>query len=303
MTAAIFAAILIAIFIYWNVRLPFYRDRFDTALEGDEVKCFSPRCRSFKSESGSDRAVLFIHGFPTTPAMYEYPRSFFAEHGYDVYAPLIPTFGADWHDFEKTDFSQWYAFIENLFMDISKRHAKTFVVGVSMGGAMTLRLAEEHGESIAAIAVLSAPVTYNSLIRDRLITDPLAYFVRTVALFVPSIGAGTVDGKPDGEDGDEEWVGYKGVFPRQGLSLIWNLKRIRKNLGKVGVPMISIHDRNDRTVPFGNQKIILSGVGSTTVESLSPSMEPFRHSRHSLLMYYSTRSVYTEAIFEFFERF
>lgn len=303
MATYIIAALAAILFIIWNTALPFYKDEGKDKLVCDEDKCFSPACRSVKIESGNSRCVLFIHGFPTTPRMYSYPIRIFSSHGYDVHAPLIPTFGADWHDFEDTTFSQWFSFIDDYYVSLRKRYGRLFVVGVSMGGEMTLKLAEKYsGTSLemSAIAVLSAPVVYNSLIRYGIVTSFPTYFARTLGLFVKSIGAKPVCGHPGSEDGDEAWTGYSGLFIKPGLSLVHSMKDVRKNLPSVTVPMISIHDRGDRTVPFKNQKIILENVNSRRIEAKSPSMPPYRHTRHSLLMYDSTKEEYTRDILDFF---
>ena len=102
MTAAIII-IAIILFIWWNAFLPFYKDRNTEKLVSDESKCFSPECRSIILENGRREAVLMIHGYPTTPHMYSYSAARLRDAGYDVFAPLIPTFGADPEDFRKTD--------------------------------------------------------------------------------------------------------------------------------------------------------------------------------------------------------
>ncbi len=305
MATYIIATLAVVLFIIWNIALPFYKDEGRDKLSSDEDKCFSPKCRSVRLENGSDRCVLFIHGFPTTPQMYSYPIQVFSAHGYDVHAPLIPTFGADWRDFENTTFSQWFSFIDEYYVSLRRRYDKLFVVGVSMGGEMTLKLAEKYSGTrleMSAIAVLSAPVVYNSLIRYGIVTSFSTYFARTPGLFVKSIGAKPVCGHPGSEDGDQEWTGYSGLFIKPGLSLIHSMKDVRKNLARITVPMISIHDRGDRTVPFKNQRIILNNVKSRRIEAKSPSMPPFRHTRHSLLMYDSTKAEYTRDILDFFSQ-
>ena len=111
MTAAIII-IAIIIFIWWNTCLPFYKDRNKEKLASDESKCFSPECRSIILENGRREAVLMIHGYPTTPHMYAYSASRLSDAGYDVFVPLIPTFGADPAEFMNTDFTQWVSFID-----------------------------------------------------------------------------------------------------------------------------------------------------------------------------------------------
>ncbi len=297
----IFLALIL--FFYWNSSLLFHKERESRELTSDESKCFSPRCRSIIYENGNEKAVLFIHGFPTTPYMYAYPAREFSRNGYDVFSPLLPTFGTDYKEFEQSIFPEWFGFIDRYYLSLKKRYKDVYVIGVSMGGAMTLKIAELHRDSESspkAIAVLAAPVAYNSLIRDGFVTSWSFYIGRIVAMFAKEIGAGYVDGKPGAEDGNDAWVGYSGTFPRQGISLVYNLKSIRKNLGSIRVPLISIHDKGDKTVPFGNQKIITGNVSSRKVKVISDKMPNFNHTHHSLLMYNSTRAKYTEEILKFF---
>ena len=299
----IFLALIL--FFYWNSSLLFHKERESRELTSDESKCFSPRCRSIIYENGNEKAVLFIHGFPTTPYMYAYPAREFSRNGYDVFSPLLPTFGTDYKEFEQSIFPEWFGFIDRYYLSLKKRYKDVYVIGVSMGGAMTLGLAEKYSNtplSPTRIAVLAAPVVYNSIIKDGIVTSWAAYIGRTIALFIKSIKAKNIDGLPDGEDGNEEWTGYGGTFPRQGISLIYNLKGIRRNLCRVIVPMISIHDQGDKTVPFRNQKIILDSVRSRDIESYSPKMPNYRHTHHSLLMYDSCKREYTDMILKFFAK-
>ena len=293
-----FAAAVLIIMIYlWSSCLLFYRESTEE-LHADESKCFDPACRSIVIKQGSDRAVLMIHGYPTTPAMYSYAAERMKEAGYDVYAPLIPTFGADWHDFQKTTFSSWYGWIEEYYAVLSKEYRKVFIIGTSMGGAMTLKLAENHRPD--AVVTVGAPVVYNSFFRDHIVTSWPSYFARIIGLFTPSLGAGIVTEKPDTNDGNEEWKGYKGLFPRQGASLVWNLRTIRKELGKIHSPLLSIHDRGDRTVPFANQGIIRKET-QTEAQFIETEMgSECHHTHHALLMYRSVQKGLMDMIVSFF---
>lgn len=297
--AAIIAAV--ALFIWWNVALPFYRDRGKEVLESDESKCFSPRCRSIIYEDGNGACVLMVHGYPTTPAMYSYTAGRLRQAGFDVHAPLIPSFGADPQDFERTDFSQWYRFIDDYYLKLRHRYRKVHVLGVSMGGAMALKLAEEHsrtGNAMDSIVVISAPVAYNCL-RCGVVTNPLGYVARTMALFVRSVGLGVVDGRPDGDDGNEDWLGYKGIVMRHGVSLSKAFNRIRKDLGRIAVPMFVMHDRGDRTVPYANLAIIEKFCKDWIRVDRRVEMKEGHHSHHALLMYHSVQEGYTDEIIAF----
>ena len=294
---------LILLFILWNVTLFGYRDKVLPPLEQDETKVFSEKAKSILLLQESEKAILLLHGFPSTPSMYSYSAQRFYEAGWDVHVPLIPTFGSDPREFAKTNFTQWFEYVRTYYETMQKNYPTVHVLGTSMGGLLALKLGEKYCDTEQApkkIVSIAAPVVYNS-IRDGIITDARSYIMRTVALFTPSIGAKTVEGNPNSDDGNEEWIGYGGLFVRCGLSLVHNMKEVRKNLGKITCPLFAIHDVNDKTVPFGNLKIIQRENGSRDFKTLQTQMGKFKHNRHALLLYRSIQEELTTTIIEFLE--
>ncbi len=295
--------IIATLFIVWNVTLIGYRDKDLPPLEQDESTVFSDKARSILLKQEAPKAILLIHGFPSTPSLYSYSAQRFYEAGWDVHAPLIPTFGSDPKEFEKTTFTQWFDYICRYYEEMRRDYSTVHVLGTSMGGLMALKLGEKYCGSDRdpdAIVTIAAPVVYNS-IGDGIITSYKSYMMRTVALFTASLGAKTVDGNPESDDGNEQWVGYGGQFIRCGLSLVHAMKDVRKHLGKITCPLFSIHDANDKTVPFGNLKIIQKENGSRSFRTLETHMGEFKHNRHALLLYHSVQQELTNTIIEFLD--
>lgn len=299
------SAIILAFFMFfsaWNMFLLFYRDKKGKKLVSDESKCFSERCKSIVlKKEHNDKAVLMIHGFPTVPYMYNYSSQRLFEAGYDVYAPLIPTFGANIKEFEKTNFTQWFEFISDYYENLRKQYKFIAVLGISMGGAMTLKIGEVYSNtplSPDALVSLSAPIAYNN-IRYGIYSSYAAYFARTIGLFTPSIGASYIDGHDAPDDGNEDWVGYGGLFIKQGLSLSKAFDKIRKDLTKIKVPMFVMHDRNDKTVSFKNLAVICKFCGDNIKVKREVEMTEGSHTHHSLLMYHSVQEGYTNEIIDF----
>ncbi len=295
--------ILISLFTFWNVSLIGYKDKVLTPLELDENAVFSEKAKSILLKQEAAQAILMIHGFPSTPSLYSYSAQRFYEAGWDVHVPRIPTFGSDPKAFEKTNFTQWFDYICRYYEQMRIDYPTVHLLGTSMGGLMALKLGEKYCNTDQApdkIVTIAAPVVYNS-IRDGIITSPISYVMRTVGLFTASIGAKAVDGNPKGDDGNEEWVGYNGQFVRAGLSLVHGMKDVRKNLGNITCPLFSIHDVNDKTVPFGNLAIIQRENGSKAFKALETHMGDFKHNRHALLLYHSIQEELTTTIIEFLQ--
>ncbi|MGD1823244.1 MAG: alpha/beta hydrolase [Pleomorphochaeta sp.] len=303
-------AILIIIFIIilWSSTLVFFKDRNINNIDIDETKVFSSKCRSIilKHEIKKDTAVLMIHGFLSTPNVYQYSAHSFFEHGYDSYAYLLPGFGTSIEHFKKTNFSQWFNYISTRYEELKQDYSNVIIVGISMGGALTLKLGEKYSNTDLeplAIVPISAPVIYNSLLKDRRITKFSFYFARIVSLFKSSFNASICDRTEieEEDDNNNNWIGYNGLFLKQSMSLIKAEKKIRKDLKKITCPMFVIHNVSDKTVPFFNFPIIAKENNSRFFESKIIKMIGYKHTMHVLLLYYSVREELTNDIINYIE--
>ncbi|WP_320128342.1 alpha/beta fold hydrolase [uncultured Sphaerochaeta sp.] len=287
--------------ILWNTFLWGYKDRNITDIESDDAACFCEEAKSITLKGNNTKAIILVHGYPSSPRMYEYSAKRFFEAGYDVYVPLLPGFGTDVKEFEKTNFTQWFNYLCRYYEKIRADYPTVFVLGTSMGGLMTLKLGELYcntPKAPNALVSIAAPVVYNS-IRDHIITDWRFSFMRTIALFKPTFAAKTVKGNPKSEDGNELWTGYSGLFIKQGISLVHAMPPVRKDLGKITCPLFAIQDVGDKTVPFGNLKIIQKENKSTDFKTLETKMGNFNHTHHALLLYRSIQGELTDTILDF----
>lgn len=291
---------MVIFFLWWCVALPFHHEEEQPGLPPpNEEKCFSERCRSIIRKGGNGKAILMIHGFRATPQIWEWFSTYFAQKGYDVYAPLLPGCGTDPKDLEGTNFSGWYHYAEKYYRSLRKQYKDVYVIGHSMGGSIALKIAEETKISPDAVVTIDSPVVYNS-IKDGIITNPFFFIARPLSLWKSSLHTGTTSGKPNLQaDGQEDWTGYNGLFLKAGISLTCNLPTIRKNLGKITCPLFSIHDKSDRTVPAKNLTLIGKETHAKTWETNLP--EGWPHTYHCLPMYHSIQRDLADAILQFFQ--
>ena len=191
----------------------------------------------------------------------------------------------------KPIFTQWFDFQCRKYEELKQKYTNVFVLGISMGGLMSLKIGEKYSNTKLepnAIISISAPIVFNSFIKDRLVTNPFFVFARILNIFKHNYKATTVSGIKS-EDGNEDWTGYKGVFLKQSISLIKAEKIVRKNLNQLTCPLFSIHDTGDKTVPFKNFPIIASENKSRDYRGLVWRMGNYNHSHHVLLLYKSSR--------------
>jgi carboxylesterase len=79
----------------------------------------------------------------------------FSSKGYSVAAPLLPGHGRDLSAFDEHDGDDWYETVRNEFQALRQSHDWVGVVGLSMGGALSARLAAETNQVDAL--VLASP--------------------------------------------------------------------------------------------------------------------------------------------------
>ncbi len=88
--------------------------------------------------------VLLIHGFTGTPYIFREIGQLAANAGYTVSAPLLAGHGTHPNDLEKTSKEDWYQSILIAYDDLAKQCKTVYVVGVSFGGNLCLKLAAER---------------------------------------------------------------------------------------------------------------------------------------------------------------
>ncbi len=91
-----------------------------------------------------ERAALLVHGFPGTPAeMRGVGRALHAD-GWTVQGLLLPGFGADITNLPQRTYLDWQHAIDRALLDLRRRHRAVLLVGNSMGGALSLKVAADR---------------------------------------------------------------------------------------------------------------------------------------------------------------
>lgn len=114
--------------------------------------------------------------------------------GYTVVAPLLPGHGRDLAEFDLHDADAWYSAVKSEFDALRATHAWIGVVGLSMGGALSVRLAAETQVDALVLAspYLSMPAGGSILARTAPLWGTLFPAIRTASdrsVFDPSARA------------------------------------------------------------------------------------------------------------------
>ncbi|MYT21294.1 alpha/beta fold hydrolase [Streptomyces sp. SID7760] len=210
-----------------------------------------PGAEPFRHEGG-EVGVLLCHGFTSTPQSMRPWAEYLAGQGLTVSVPLLPGHGTRWQDMQLTGWQDWYAEVDRALRELLERCTKVFVCGLSMGGALTLRLAARHGDAVAGI-VLVNPVNK--------INDPLAFALPVARHFLRSTpGIASDIAKPGVAE-----IGYTRVPTRAAASLKQFLKLLDTELPQVTQPVLLLHSRQDHVVDPADSARILARISSTDV--------------------------------------
>ena len=88
-------------------------------------------------------AVLMIHGFGGTPAELRGLGEIFAGHGWHAQALLLPGFGADIANLERTHAQDWFDAVRTAWQALRSEYNPCVLLGFSMGAAIALHIAAE----------------------------------------------------------------------------------------------------------------------------------------------------------------
>ncbi|UGY90912.1 alpha/beta hydrolase [Streptomyces gobiensis] len=210
-----------------------------------------PGCEPMHHE-GSEIGVLLCHGFTGSPQSLRPWARYLADQGLTVSLPLLPGHGTCWQDLQLTGWQDWYATVDRELRTLSERCAQVFVCGLSMGGALALRLAARHGDAVTGVTVVNPGITFPRL--EGLALPVARHLLRSSKGIASDIAKG----------GSNE-VGYERVPLHAAYSLRNFFRLVRTELPQVTQPLLVLRSRVDHVVPPTDSAVVLSSVSSTDV--------------------------------------
>ncbi len=198
-------------------------------------------------------AVLLCHGFTGSPQSVRPWAQDLADAGLSVRAPLLPGHGTTWHDLAGRRWAEWVATAEAELADLRAGGARVVVGGLSMGGALALRLAADHPDDVAGLVLVNPAVR---------LTDPrlrLLPLLRLVTASVAGVGGDVRDGTPE--------LAYDRVPLSALASSLRGYRDLRRDLHRVEAPLVLLRSAVDHVVPAASSAAVLAGVSSREVRT------------------------------------
>jgi carboxylesterase len=184
---------------------------------------------------GRSGAVV-IHGFTGNPASMRGVAEALADAGLHIELPLLPGHGTAVDDMLPTRWSDWAGEAEAAYQRLRKRADHIVVVGLSMGGALTLRLGADHPD-IAGLVCIN-PVTQPQAPE---IVEMLRGMVADTPV-LPGIGSDIAD--PDAKES-----AYEGTPLEPLLSLLLDgVGPLSHEYPQIRVPLLLLSSPQDHVV-------------------------------------------------------
>jgi carboxylesterase len=210
------------------------------------------------SAAGGPVGVLVLHGFTGSPQTVRAWAEHLAAAGLTVRTPLLTGHGGTWQDLSRTGWLDWYAEAERCFAELSAACEQAFVTGISMGGALALRLAQTQGAKVSGLVVVNPSLAADT----RLLA--LAPLLKYVIKSLPSIGG---DIKKQGVQ--EKAVKRTPMASVATLPQMW--RTTAAQLAAVTQPLLVYRSTVDHVVGPASMRVLMAALPGAEVRPLANS--------------------------------
>ncbi|MBD0708463.1 MULTISPECIES: alpha/beta hydrolase [unclassified Streptomyces] len=236
-----------------------------------------PGAEPYRHEGG-EVGVLLCHGFTGSPQSMRPWADYLAARGLTVSLPLLPGHGTRWQDMQLTTWHDWYAEVDRALRELRERCTSVFVFGLSMGGALTLRLAARHGDAVRGIVLVNP---------GNKVHGPAAHALPVARHLMASTQGISSD---IAKEGVAE-TGYDRVPLHAAYSLREFFRLVDGELPQVTQPVLLLHSPQDHVVPPADSARILSRISSTDVREVL-----LEHSYHVATLDHDAERIFDESL-------
>lgn len=195
--------------------------------------------------NGGETGILLVHGFTGYPGEMYYLGERLNEAGYTVSIPRLPGHGSSAADFLSTGAADWLRRAADAYLELAGRCSKVYVAGLSMGGALAIRLAVRY--PVAGCMLYAPAVAIDSPLM------PYMRFIRLLARRAPN------PNPREEEDEDRRYLAeeyWRWRYPKA-LAELWKLSAAaRRELKALRCDTLVIVSEKDRSVRLEAAELI-----------------------------------------------
>jgi alpha-beta hydrolase superfamily lysophospholipase len=217
--------------------------------------------QAWHPDEATSPAVVLVHGAGEHGGRYAHVAAQLTESGHPVYACDHRGHGRS--DGPRAAIGRMATLVADLRRFIGLLDGRPFLVGHSLGGAVALNYAIEHGDTIEGL-VLSAPA-----VATEAVPAPLKAIVATLSRLAPRVPAFQIDAELISRDADvvadyrTDPLNWTGMLPARTLGeLLHNMDTIPGRVVGLKVPVLLMHGSEDALCPPAGSRMVHDGAGS-----------------------------------------
>lgn len=224
----------------------------------------------------SPLGVLILHGFTSCRATVEAVVPQAEALGLPWRLPQLRGHWTHHRDLHGVTYHDWLSDARSALGLLRREAERVAVVGLSMGGVLTLNLAAEQPHAIDSVAVLAPALRF---------VTPLARVSPLLARVLREWQSGGADGFSDKALAARS-TNYRAFSSAAFVSLYRAGPRVERLLPQIGAPALILGARNDRVVQPACAQLVYDRIGSRQKELVW-----FERSGHEMLLDCEAESV------------
>jgi carboxylesterase len=230
------------------------------------------------SHQGGPVGVLLCHGFTGSPQSLRPWADYLAGAGLSVSLPRLPGHGTTWQEMARTRWEDWFAEVNRAFEELLGWSEEIFVMGLSMGGCLALRLAELHGPAVSGLV----------LVNPSLAPDTWLFALAPVLkLVVPALPGIASDIKK--EQATE--LGYQKVPVKAAATLPGLWKTTQAHLGDLTQPVLVYRSSTDHVVGPASMRVLQGALPASQLD-----VRPLPNSYHVATLDNDAETIFTGSL-------
>ena len=248
----------------------------------NEIKDRYPKAASFFLSNDTDKAILMVHGFSSTPCEVLSLGEFLHKKGYAVKGVLLPGHATYPADLERSHFNQWRKKVKSEYDLLKESYESVSVVGFSLGGLLGMDLAVSNKiDSLVLLApfIRMSPYYFLNFTPEKV--------VRFASKFIPYVIKSLKFTNINDPRARRNHITYSAI-PIRGTVRIFDLAAIvMPDLHRISNPVLIMHATKDKVVDPQGSQLIYDTISSTFKEIIW-----LEHSNHIIPLDYDRNLVF-----------
>ncbi|MEI7547259.1 MAG: alpha/beta fold hydrolase [Actinomycetota bacterium] len=209
-----------------------------------------PGAEPWSHHGTSANGALVLHGFTSNPHSMRGMAEALAAAGYHVELPLLPGHGTVIDDLVPTRWADWADAADAAYRVVAARAQKVIVVGLSLGGALALRVGADHPEVAGLVCINPAARP-----QPPAVVEAAQQMIASGVVLIPGIGSDIA------EPGVTELSYPESALPSMLSIAVDGVANLFPEYPRMRQPLLLINSRQDHVIEPAESDFLASTYG------------------------------------------